>query len=412
MDKKHFAAIMFGNMATYYNFSLYIFLLPTILTKFDIINNYFSHSILAFLIFSLGFIFRPLGGLFFGYIGDIIGRKTSLLVSTCLTIISSLFMAYFCSLNSHLFNTWAVIVGIVMCRLLQCFCTAGEYCSSIILSQESASKYKQTFSSCLTSAAGVFGWLSGSIICSLLISYELAKEWGFLLYLFGCLLNLLSYLIRKNIIESHITSYLNSPKLDNKLFSIKQLYKDYGYKSLMVICLAGLNGSVFYGYLIFASIFLFHFSNEPSNEFTLYTNLGLFSYMLSLPIIGRLTDYIKESKTIYIIILLNIFFPYLFYFLLHTNHKALIIIDMLTASIIVSLLMAISNKINFFLFAENIRCRSISFNYNIGMSFLGGTTPIILQALLEYTSHYLIIGLYLSICSIFTIIFFYLNNCR
>src|SRR5688500_18236522 len=54
----------------------------------------FTGQILAFSTFTAGFVFRPVGGVIFGYLGDRIGRKSSLVATLLLMGISTLLIGF------------------------------------------------------------------------------------------------------------------------------------------------------------------------------------------------------------------------------------------------------------------------------------------------------------------------------
>lgn len=69
-----------GNFLEYFEFALFGYLSSIIAIQF-----FPSHDDLALnltlLIYAAGFISRPIGGIIFGYIGDIYGRKLSLIAT-------------------------------------------------------------------------------------------------------------------------------------------------------------------------------------------------------------------------------------------------------------------------------------------------------------------------------------------
>ena len=65
----------------WYDFFLYAVFASIITKQFTSGLNDSWAFIFALVTFSIGFIFRPVGGLIFGYLGDKFGRKTSLLVN-------------------------------------------------------------------------------------------------------------------------------------------------------------------------------------------------------------------------------------------------------------------------------------------------------------------------------------------
>ena len=67
-----------GNVMEWYDFSVYGYFATNIGRHFFPTQDAVSSLIAAFGVFAAGFLMRPLGSLFFGHIGDKMGRKTAL----------------------------------------------------------------------------------------------------------------------------------------------------------------------------------------------------------------------------------------------------------------------------------------------------------------------------------------------
>ena len=68
--KKILAGSLLGNIVEYYDFGIYTVFATTIGQLFFPPVGDSWAVILALIVFSLGFMMRPLGGIVFGYIGD------------------------------------------------------------------------------------------------------------------------------------------------------------------------------------------------------------------------------------------------------------------------------------------------------------------------------------------------------
>ena len=83
--KKVAAATIVGSMLEWYDFYLYATMASIVFSKvfFDTANPT-NATLQAFATFAIGFVARPIGGIFFGYFGDKYGRKKMLFVRFCL----------------------------------------------------------------------------------------------------------------------------------------------------------------------------------------------------------------------------------------------------------------------------------------------------------------------------------------
>src|SRR5262249_37314267 len=82
--KKTILAGTFGNAVEWYDFTAYAFFAPVIAKIFFPTQDALASLLLTFGVFAAGFLVRPFGGFLFGYLGDHLGRKTTLIISICL----------------------------------------------------------------------------------------------------------------------------------------------------------------------------------------------------------------------------------------------------------------------------------------------------------------------------------------
>ena len=71
-------AASIGNFVEWFDFAVYGFLATTIAQQFFPSGDASAALLKTFAVFAVAFAFRPLGGLFFGMLGDKIGRKRTL----------------------------------------------------------------------------------------------------------------------------------------------------------------------------------------------------------------------------------------------------------------------------------------------------------------------------------------------
>src|SRR5437016_149998 len=82
-----------GGALEMYDFVIYIFFASTIAKLFFPMESTYASMLSTLAIFATGYLFRPIGGIVFGYIGDRYGRRKSLLFTILLMAASMLAMA-------------------------------------------------------------------------------------------------------------------------------------------------------------------------------------------------------------------------------------------------------------------------------------------------------------------------------
>jgi MFS family permease len=94
----------------------------------------------AFITFGIGFFARPLGGIFFGMLGDKIGRKNILLYTLCLMGGASFLIG---CLPTYQTIGIAAPIFLVALRFLQGFALGGEATGAQLMTMEHAPKAKR-----------------------------------------------------------------------------------------------------------------------------------------------------------------------------------------------------------------------------------------------------------------------------
>jgi Sugar (and other) transporter len=110
------AAAVIGNAMEWYDFAVYGFF-ASIIGKLFFPASEPSLSVIAALgVFAVGFLMRPIGGIFFGYIGDRYGRTFSLFLSIGAMALGTLAMGLLPT-----YETAGVLAPVLMitCRIVQ-----------------------------------------------------------------------------------------------------------------------------------------------------------------------------------------------------------------------------------------------------------------------------------------------------
>jgi MFS family permease len=139
--RKVATATIVGSMLEWYDFYLYATMASIVFSKvfFDTSNPQVA-TLQAFATFAIGFIARPLGGIFFGYFGDRYGRKKMLFVTFCLMGICTAAIGLIPSYDS--IGVWAAVF-LVAIRIIQGLGAGAELAGAAVTSYEHASSDKK-----------------------------------------------------------------------------------------------------------------------------------------------------------------------------------------------------------------------------------------------------------------------------
>jgi MFS family permease len=131
-----------GTVFEWYDFYIYGTLAPILAAQFFAGVNPSAAFIFTLLAFAAGFFVRPFGALFFGRLGDLIGRKYTFLIT--MTVMG---LGTFCIGLLPNYASWGIAapVSLIALRLFQGLALGGEYGGAAIYVAEHAPKNRRGF---------------------------------------------------------------------------------------------------------------------------------------------------------------------------------------------------------------------------------------------------------------------------
>ena len=238
-----------------------------------------SFFIFPIYIFVVGFIFRVIGGILFGYIGDKVSRKSALICINLILSIFSLFLFFFPNLINLLFY-----------RIVQGLTLGGEWggASTILIESYSSSQHRGFISSIIQLTVPIAIIFSS---LSIFLIYENETTWRF-------------FLLPISVLSLIITPFLKDvPNVRGSSFPLIEAIKE-DYKNIMkAIGIKISESAIFYVFTAFV------FS---TGKVALLVSLAVFIQLFTMPLFGYLTDIIGRKNVIYLGIILMIVSAFLF----------------------------------------------------------------------------------------------------
>ena len=230
-----------GTMIEWYDFYIFGSLATIISTKFFPSGNPTAAFLSTLATFAAGFVVRPFGALFFGRLGDLIGRKYTFMVT--LLLMGGATFLIGCIPSYETIGFMAPVL-ILLLRLLQGLALGGEYGGAATYVAEHAPADKRGFMTSwiqTTATIGLFVSLLVIMVTRSTLSKEAFDSWGWRVpFWVSILMVLVSYLIRKNMEESPIFA---KAKAAGKT-SVNPLKESFGNKYNFKFVLLALFGAV------------------------------------------------------------------------------------------------------------------------------------------------------------------------
>lgn len=197
------AATVAGNALEFFDFTTYAFFAVYIGETFFPAHDALISVMLSVAVFGVGFITRPLGGLFIGAFADRAGRKPAMLLTIGLITVGTLGLAVTPSYE-HIGLAAPVIV--ILCRLIQGFALGGEVGpSSSYLIEIAPPGRRGLYGSWQLASQGVASLTAGIVGVALTLSLtrEQMLAWGWRVpFLLGLALIPIAVFLRRHMPES------------------------------------------------------------------------------------------------------------------------------------------------------------------------------------------------------------------
>ncbi|WP_017345961.1 MFS transporter [Pantoea sp. A4] len=395
---KTVAGVTLGNMVEWFDFAIYSAMAMIMAKVFFPVSNNKTEMIAIYATFAAGFVIRPLGGFIFGPIGDKFGRRTALVASISVMSLSTLLISIIPSYHS--IGMLAPVL-LVLCRMLQGLSTGGEYGGSCIFISEHSPDKKRTFLTSWLEFGNILGFLVGGIIVSI-ISHTLGESvmlaWGWRVpFAIAGLMGIVAIFIRMRVDETPIFKEMQSekkrsPQIKTSFVTIiakewKQLLRCAG-----IVAAFNISYYIILGYIPgYLSSFLGK-SQEFSANLSLISTLGL---LVFIPLFGYFGDIFGRKRLLQIGCIVMILFSVPAFMALKSGDTVFIIISM---CVLIAGMLFFEGTIPATLtslFGHKARYSCFAISYNLSVSLLGGTAPLLNTMLIEKTGSTLVPAYYL-----------------
>jgi MFS family permease len=313
-----------GTMFEWYDFFLYGTLLPYINKHFFTIASIDENTgfILALLAFSAGFVVRPLGALVFGWIGDMVGRKSTFIVAMIIMGISTFAVGFLPDYNTM--ESWGAGLGIlapitlVGLRVLQGLAVGGQYGGALTYVAEHAETNRRGFSTSwiqITATVGLLASLLLIIIVRSNMAPEAFADWGWRIpFMVSIVLLLVSIWIRLQLQESPVFQKMKDAGTRSKA-PFKEAFLKWGNVKYVFIalfgCVAG-QAVVWYSGTLYGLFFLQQTLKLPDLDAYEIMAIALAVGTPAYLFFGWLSDKVGRKP----LVLLGLLLPALSYFFL------------------------------------------------------------------------------------------------
>jgi metabolite-proton symporter len=366
----------------------------------------FLGQLLAFSTFTVGFIARPLGGVIFGYLGDRVGRKSTLVATLLLMGLSTMLVGFVPTYDAI---GMAAPILLAILRFIQGIGVGGEWGGAVLLALEYGHRGRRGFLASWPQAGVPLGSLCSTGVLFLLgaiLAPEDFLAWGWRVpfYLSGLLIAV-GLVIRVRLMETPLFTELQK---NNQLAEapVGETLRRYWRQVLLVAGVRLTENACFYLFTVEIFSYGRDVLHMEKGVFLLAVNLAAVAELVVIPLYGILSDR-TSRKAAYIggcLVLMVGAWPY--YALLQTREPVWIVAA--TVSIMAfghAILYSVQASLIPELFGTRLRYTGASLGYQLGAPFAGGLAPIIATVLVRFfPGQFWPLALYVSLMSVVSLV--------
>ena len=350
----------------------------------------------SFATFWVGFLARPIGGVLFGHLGDRIGRKK--------VLVATLFLMGIGTTAIGLLPTYAQVgvlapILLIVLRAMQGLAVGGEWAGATVMATESAEGKKRT-------GAGMWvqqGSPAGSILATLVflavgsLPDEAFMSWGWRIpFLLSAALLIVALVIRSRVEES--ADFTKTKQLQQvvrvPLFEVFRTTPALVFFGVLASAL-GISAAFFQN-----TFLLSWWTNElqgDRQQILLLVFIMAVGQFIWQPISSLIAGKIGRNRVMYLGVLLSIAITVPYFFAILSGNMAFLVITMFILMMGGAAYYAMLASFLSSMFPPNVRYTGVALANGLCAVLIGGSTPVIAQAILTSVGPWGVAAFYLAI---------------
>lgn len=394
-----------GTSLEWYDFALYSAASALVFGKvFFPSSDPLSGTLLAFATYGVGYAARPIGGIFFGRLGDVIGRKHVLVWTLLLIGIATLCVGLIPSYAS--IGIWAP-AALVFLRLCQGIGVGGEWAGAVLISSEHGDpKDRGLRGSAAQIGPPVGNLLANGVLAALAatLSSEEFLAWGWrIAFLLSAALVAFGLWIRLRVEETPVFEEIKRtgqiPKAPLKEVFTKE------FKPLVAATLVRICPDVMYG---MATVFILTYATKQQglkpSQALLAVVIGSALQTLMVPAAAWLSDRFRRRSVYAIGALCSMAWPFIFFPLMSTAGYTGVVLAVIAGLFCNSLMYGPQAALVSEQFSPRLRYAGSSLAYTFGGVLGGAIAPFMFALLLSKYGSWQPLAAYIVVVAIVTLL--------
>ncbi|WP_037318961.1 MFS transporter [Amycolatopsis orientalis] len=403
--RKAFAASLSGTALEWYDFAAYSVAAATIFGHlFFPSEDQLASTMAAFSTYAVGYLARPLGGIIFGRLGDVLGRKRILVMTLVLTGVATFLIGVLPTYET--IGGFAAVM-LVALRFAQGVGIGGEWGGAVLLSSEFGDPGKRGF----WASAAQIGPPAGNLLANgvlavlaALLTEDQFNSWGWrIAFLLSGALVGFGLWIRLKLEETPVFRRIQE-RGERPSAPVSEVFRTER-RALVAAVLIRVCPDVLYAlFTVFVLTYVTTHTGLSRGAGLAAVMIGSAFQLVLMPLFGALSDRVSRRKMYLIATIAAGIWPFVFFPMISGGSFVMLVIGIVLALVIHAALYGPQAALVTEQFSPRLRYTGSSLAYTLAGVIGGAPAPLLLTALLAGYGTWVAIGVYLLATAVVTVI--------
>jgi MFS transporter, MHS family, proline/betaine transporter len=386
-----------GVLVHWFDWAIYAYLSTTLATVFFPTENPTAGLLSVFAVFAVSFVVRPLGALFFGPLGDKIGRRTVLAIVIITMGLGTILVG--------LLPTYASVgilapILLIVARLVQGFAAGGEFGGAASFLAEYSPRRHRGFGVSWLEVSSLLGFLAASLAVFLLnsaLTEEAVTAWGWRIpFLVAGPMAIVGLYIRLKLEDTPNFRALEEAH-EVAQAPLREMLRQDWRQLLQMTGIEMLQHVSFYAILVYLLTYQTEELGLSAASASLSATITSIVAMVLVPLFGVLSDRVGRKPLMIASGLGFVVLSYPAFYLMSVGTLVTVILVQVGLGILLALILSTHAVAMSEIFPTRVRQAGLSLGYQVTAAIFAGTVPYLATYLISATGNIFMPAFYLML---------------